>query len=188
MKHRQMIAWFKLQDKAGFLGRKIKENLENAVLSSLNKFRQYSPNLPVSSYSAVVNGPQDSSHWSKNNSLFIFSSLLEVFNCRLCQEGRTSYLKKKKKGKEGYDSSSYNLTYLTCPYSHSFLGGKEQKCSNKRQERNLPEHCAEAHFILGVGDVKVSREKGTTFKYRTHPQMSKSLRWVLSKMHFIYLL
>lgn len=97
MKHRQMIAWFKLQDKAGFLRRKIKENLENAVLSSLNKFRPYSPNLPVSFYSTIVNGPQDSSHWCKNNSLFIFNSLLEMFNYRHCQKGRNSCLKKKKK-------------------------------------------------------------------------------------------
>lgn len=97
MKHRQMIAWFKLQDKAGFLRRKIKENLENAVLSSLNKFRPYSPNLPVSFYSTIVNGPQDSSHWCKNNSLFIFNSLLEMFNRRHCQKGRNSCLKKKKK-------------------------------------------------------------------------------------------
>lgn len=62
MKHRQMIAWFKLQDKPAFLQRKIKENLKNAVLSSLNKVRQYSLNLTISLYSTIVSGPQDSSH------------------------------------------------------------------------------------------------------------------------------
>lgn len=35
-------------------------------MSSLNKFRQYSPNLPASFYATFVNGPQDSSHWDKN--------------------------------------------------------------------------------------------------------------------------